>query len=186
MSSPGRNRRCALGGIGGMPRPAARVLLGSPIQICIQRIKRENMDTLSSQGKPTAAFEAMPDDVLIVEDDAIIAMDFEQAVQSLGVRSVRTAASVKQALELIAERAPYFALLDVGLGSDTSLVVADRLEALAIPFALVTGYSGDLALLSRFEDRPILSKPYVMDDLQAVLRNWSAPCASHGSKRPSD
>ncbi|MBN9042183.1 MAG: hypothetical protein BGP05_09890 [Rhizobiales bacterium 62-47] len=133
------------------------------------------METLPPQGQPVTALGAMPDDVLIVEDDAIIAMDFEEAILGLGVQAVRTAANVNEALAMIAERTPHFALLDVGLGSETSLVVADRLVELGVPFALVTGYRADLALFSRFAHRPILSKPYAMDDLQTVLRNWSVP-----------
>ena len=58
---------------------------------------------------------ALPNDVLIVEDDPIIALDFEDTILGFGVKRVRTAASVARALELIADRAPDFALLDVGL-----------------------------------------------------------------------
>ena len=48
----------------------------------------------------------MPDDVLIVEDDPIIALDFEDTILGFGVKTVRTAASVAKALEMIADRAP--------------------------------------------------------------------------------
>ena len=56
---------------------------------------------------------ALPDDVLIVEDDAIIALDFEDTILGFGVKTVRSAASVAKALEMIADRAPDFALLDM-------------------------------------------------------------------------
>ena len=64
---------------------------------------------------PLNCTPALPDDVLIVEDDPIIALDFEDTVLGFGVKTVRTAASVARALEMIADRAPDFALLDVGL-----------------------------------------------------------------------
>ena len=38
----------------------------------------------------------MPNDVLIVEDDPIIALDFEDTILGFGVKTVRTAASVAQ------------------------------------------------------------------------------------------
>src|SRR4029077_7162573 len=57
----------------------------------------------------------MPNDVLIVEDDPIIALDFEDTILGFGVKTVRTAASVAKALDMIADRPPDFALLDVGL-----------------------------------------------------------------------
>jgi CheY-like chemotaxis protein len=62
-----------------------------------------------------ASRDGMPDDVLIVEDDPIIALGFEDTILGLGVRTVRTASSVARALEMIADHAPDFALLDVGL-----------------------------------------------------------------------
>ena len=71
----------------------------------------------------------MPNDVLIVEDDAIIALDFEDTIAGFGVKHVRCAGSVARALRLIEERAPDFALLDVGLSSGKSFEVAERLQA---------------------------------------------------------
>lgn len=118
---------------------------------------------------------AMPNDVLIVEDDTIIAIDFEVTVMELGVQNVRTALHAADALAMIAERAPDFALLDVGLGDDTSFEVADRLDALRIPYAFVTGYRADVALASRFAGRPVLSKPCLREELEAALRGSPEP-----------
>src|SRR5258708_21540692 len=84
--------------------------------------------------------DGMPNDVLIVEDDPLIALDFEDTLLGFGVKTVRTAASVAKALELIADRAPDFALLDVGLVHEKSFAVAERLDAPKIPFVFVTGY----------------------------------------------
>ncbi len=118
---------------------------------------------------------AMPNDVLIVEDDTIIAIDFEATVMELGVQRVRTANHAADALTMIAERTPDFALLDVGLGNDTSFEVADRLDALRIPYAFVTGYRADVALAARFAGRPVLSKPCLREELEAVLRGSPEP-----------
>lgn len=133
------------------------------------------MEAVPSLTDPLAPSPVVPNDVLIVEDDAIIALDFEDAVRSCGVRSVRSAADIAEALQAIEARPPDFALLDVGLGSDTSFVVAERLDALGVPFAIVTGYSSDVELLARYASRPMLGKPYVMEELAAVLQNWRAP-----------
>ena len=62
------------------------------------------------------------------------------------MKSVRTAANVAKALELIAYRPPEFALLDVSLIRGKSFAVAERLEALKSPFAFVTGYGADTLL----------------------------------------
>src|SRR5258707_11026695 len=95
-----------------------------------------------------------PDDVLIVEDDLIIALDFEDTILGFGVKTVRTAASVARALEMIAERAPDFALLDVGLVHEKSFAVAERLDALKIPFVFVTGYGSAVVFPAAFPHAP--------------------------------
>ena len=114
-----------------------------------------------------------PEDVLIVEDDVIIALDFEETILGFGVKRVRTAARVAQAFEMIAERAPDFALLDVGLFNEKSFAIAERLDALKIPFAFVTGYGPMVAFPAAFADRPILAKPYSADALKALLTRSS-------------
>jgi CheY-like chemotaxis protein len=115
----------------------------------------------------------MPDDVLIVEDDPIIALDLEDTILGFGVTTIRTAGSVAKALDMIADRAPDFALLDVGLIREKSFAIAERLDALKIPFAFVTGYSADVGLPPAFADRPRLPKPFSTDALQALLKRRS-------------
>jgi CheY-like chemotaxis protein len=122
---------------------------------------------------PSSPFDdvGLPQDLLIVEDDAIIALDFEDIAVGLGVKRVRAVTTVARALALIADRAPDFALLDVRLGSGNSLAVAEKLDELKIPFAFVTGYGADVRLPPAFIDRPKLPKPCSSDALQALLRH---------------
>jgi CheY-like chemotaxis protein len=112
---------------------------------------------------------ALPSDVLIVEDDPIIALDFEDTILGLGVPQVRTVGSVAKALDMIADRAPDFALLDVSLIREKSFAVAERLEALRIPFVFVTGYGADVRLPVAFAHKPRLPKPCPADALEAAL-----------------
>ena len=114
--------------------------------------------------------DGMPNDVLIVEDDPIIALDFEDTLLGFGVKTVRTAGSVAKALALIDQQPPDFALLDVSLIREKSFAVAERLEALKIPFAFVTGYGADARLPAAFSDKPRLPKPYSTDALLALLQ----------------
>jgi CheY-like chemotaxis protein len=116
-----------------------------------------------------APYDGMPGDVLIVEDDPIIALDFEDTILGFGVKTIRTAGNVARALSMIADRAPDFALLDVGLVREKSFAIAERLEALKIPFVFVTGYDADLGLPPSLADKPRLPKPYSSDALKAVL-----------------
>ena len=89
----------------------------------------------------------------------------------MGVKTVRSAGSVARALALIDQQTPDFALLDVSLIREKSFAVAERLEALKIPFAFVTGYGADARLPAAFACKPRLPKPYSTDALQALLKN---------------
>lgn len=117
-----------------------------------------------------ASSDGMPGNVLIVEDDPIIALDLEDTILGFGVKTVRTAGNVVKALELIADQAPDFALLDVGLVREKSFAIAERLDALKIPFVFVTGYGADVSLPAEFADRPRLPKPCSSEALRAALK----------------
>ena len=116
-----------------------------------------------------ASLDGVPDNVLIVEDDPIIALDFEDTILGFGVKAVRIAGNVVKALEMIADQAPDFALLDVGLVREKSFAIAERLAELKIPFVFVTGYGADVRLPAALADKPRLPKPYSSDALKALL-----------------
>jgi light-regulated signal transduction histidine kinase (bacteriophytochrome)/CheY-like chemotaxis protein len=97
--------------------------------------------------------------VLLVEDNMIIAMDGEDALRDLGAE-VTTASSVGRAREAIAIQSVDMAVLDFNLGHETSLPVADLLAEKGIPFLFATGYGDGLDLPSRFENVVLLKKPY--------------------------
>jgi CheY-like chemotaxis protein len=123
-----------------------------------------------------APSDGLPHDVLIVEDDPIIALDLEDTILGFGVASVRSAGNVAVALDMIAARAPDFALLDVGLTDEQSFEIAEKLADLKIPFAFVTGYGAD-RVPAAFADRPRLPKPCSTDALLAVLTWRRGPAA---------
>jgi light-regulated signal transduction histidine kinase (bacteriophytochrome) len=97
--------------------------------------------------------------VLLVEDNMIIAMDGEDALRDLGAEVV-TAASVGRAHEAIAISTVDLAVLDFNLGHETSLPVADLLAERGIPFLFATGYGDGLELPQRFDHVTLLKKPY--------------------------
>jgi CheY-like chemotaxis protein len=142
---------------------ASPLRISSGIQVWTL-MRSEIMETASSDG-----ISAFPEDVLIVEDDLIITLDFEETILGFGVKTVRTAASVARALKMIADRAPDFALLDVGLVHEKRFAIAERLDALKIPFVFVTGYGPKAPFPAVFADRPTLEKPYSADALKALL-----------------
>ena len=111
----------------------------------------------------------MPKDVLVVEDNMIIALDAEDIMRKFGVGTVRSASSVAQALREISDRPPEFALLDVNLGTETSFEIAKRLTEIGVPFVFATGYGEQVAFPPEFSDAPKLRKPYSIDSLRAAV-----------------
>ena len=107
--------------------------------------------------------------VLLVEDSLIIAMDAEDILLKLGADSVATASSVPQALAELREGAPTAAILDINLGSETSLPIADRLHALGIPFLFATGYGEQAQLPAIHANVPVLQKPYTIEGVAKAL-----------------
>lgn len=107
--------------------------------------------------------------VLLAEDEPLIAMDGEAVLQSMGVQLVVLARSVSGGLNAIATSALDAAFLDLRLGADTSVPLAERLADAGVPFAFLTGYQGD-AIPITFKDRPVVAKPFTPDLLlQALL-----------------
>ena len=104
---------------------------------------------------------------LVVEDNLIIALDAADHLAALGCDPVHTAATVADALALVEGHEIAIAMVDANLGSELSVPVAARLDALGVPFVLATGETG--SPLGAFPNVPVLSKPYGTDALQAAL-----------------
>ena len=96
--------------------------------------------------------------VLVVEDEALIAMEIESALLDAGFAVVGPAASVAAGTALAAAEALWAAVLDVNLAGELVFPVADALAGRRVPFLFVTGYSLEV-LPPRFRDRPLLRKP---------------------------
>ena len=112
--------------------------------------------------------------VLLVEDNMIIAMDGEDALRDLGAE-VSTVASVGRAQEAIMVQSIDLAVLDFNLGHETSLPVADLLTQKGIPFLFATGYGDGLELPERFAHIVLVKKPYSGTTLAQALGPMIAP-----------
>lgn len=108
--------------------------------------------------------------ILLVEDDALIAMMVADMCDALGHGEPVQAASVAEALEALETRNGRrfaVALLDVHLGMDTVWPVADALASAAIPFAFMTGGGGTVP--PGHAGRPTLGKPFRVAELDSLL-----------------
>jgi CheY-like chemotaxis protein len=113
----------------------------------------------------------MPRDVLLVEDNGLIALNTEDMLREIGVVTVRVAGTVALALAAIEQGLPNFALLDVYLGGESAVEIADRLVKERVPFAFASGIGEAADLTAQFAGVRILRKPYSIDMLRAALWN---------------
>ncbi|GGI26471.1 HWE histidine kinase domain-containing protein [Bradyrhizobium guangdongense] len=109
------------------------------------------------------------DTALIVEDNLIIAMAAEVILLDLGARHVETAASVDQALRALARTRPSFALLDLNLGNESSIRVAQKLKELGVPFIFATGYGERAPIPLDLASAPVVQKPYTLEVVENAL-----------------
>lgn len=111
--------------------------------------------------------------VLIVEDEALIAMLLEDLVQELGFdgHAYATSNDALAALETL----PFdVAILDVNLGASLSYPVADALAAQGIPFAFATGY-GSGGVDPKYRGVTVMRKPIESGALKTVIEQLLNP-----------
>lgn len=106
--------------------------------------------------------------VLIVEDEALIAMLFEDILEDTACQIVGPAMNVRQAMELAGAAEIDIAVLDVNLNGESSFPVAVLLQSRGVPLVFSSGY-GSQGLPPEWQDRPTLPKPFTSDEVVDTL-----------------
>lgn len=110
--------------------------------------------------------------VLVVEDEPLIAMLTEDWLEDVGAQVLGPARSVREALQLIDQAlldgGISVAILDINLGGEAVLPVADYLAAVGVPFIFATGYEADCPR-GRHSATPVLTKPFASQVLMAAI-----------------
>jgi len=109
--------------------------------------------------------------ILVVEDEALVAMMLEDLLADLGCEVVGPAMRLDEGLALARLNGLDAAVLDINLGGERSYPIADLLDARGVPIAFVTGY-GHSGRPGR-SDR-VLQKPYREPQLRALLAEMLA------------
>ena len=101
-------------------------------------------------------------DVLIIEDEPIIAMDIEELVQNCGHNVVGVAATEAEAVELAEKFKPGLILADInlGIGGDGSSAVARIMRHHYAPVIFVTAYPERLLTGEDLEPAYVITKPF--------------------------
>ncbi|TPW30705.1 HWE histidine kinase domain-containing protein [Pararhizobium mangrovi] len=130
--------------------------------------KTENPASPDEAGASPAT-HAVPQRVLIAEDNMLIAMEAEDMVRDLGATEVVIVPSVAGAMQEIEQREFDFALLDVNLGDETSFVIAETLMSRGVRIGFASGYGDDARTPATLVDVPRISKPYSNDAIRELL-----------------
>jgi DNA-binding response OmpR family regulator len=106
--------------------------------------------------------------ILLVEDDALLAMDIEVVLQAAGYRVMGPAATTAEATTLLHRETPDLAVLDLNLGTEMSFAVFDYLARINVPFIILTGHSPEMVPVPHAH-RAVLQKPYELSNLLQII-----------------
>ncbi|EWY40201.1 regulator [Skermanella stibiiresistens SB22] len=115
--------------------------------------------------------EQLVANILIVEDDAIIAYDLTETVLAMGHKVCGTAATMEEALAAAAANQPSLALMDLRLahgGSGITTAQALR-ESRALPIIFVTAFAEELKQRGLDYLGPVIKKPFTREQIERAI-----------------
>jgi DNA-directed RNA polymerase specialized sigma24 family protein len=110
-------------------------------------------------------------EVVIIEDEPLIALDLVQLVNELGHRVVRVARTAEQAVEATRRLKPGLVLADIHLadGSSGLDAVNEILRTISLPVIFVTAFPQRLLTGTRPEPTFLITKPFQPQNVKAVI-----------------
>jgi CheY-like chemotaxis protein len=110
-------------------------------------------------------------DVVVIEDEPLIALDLQHIVTSLGHRVVKIARTERQAIDAVKRAQPGLILADIQLadGSSGLDAVNEILRTFSVPVVFVTAYPQRLLTGTRPEPTFLITKPFHPDNVKAIV-----------------
>jgi CheY-like chemotaxis protein len=114
--------------------------------------------------------------LLVVEDEALIALELESLLEDLGHTVVEVGGTLERALDLVEALGSGIdaAVLDANLAGKSAAPVAKALEARGVPFVVASGYEAEELRQFGFEG-PSLRKPYRGEEIARALARLPRP-----------
>lgn len=133
----------------------------------------ESADQVASdleQAKETIANQLISD-VMVIEDEAIIALHIKSIVKELGHNVVGVARTHAEAVALARQTAPELVLADISLADGSSGIdaVNDILQDIDVPVIFVTAFPERLLTGERPEPTYLITKPFEPSVLTATI-----------------
>jgi len=115
--------------------------------------------------------EQLATDVLIIEDEPIIALDLERLVGEMGHRVMGVAQTHSEAVRLAKDEAPGLVLADVRLADGSSGIeaVSDILKSYDVPVVFITAFPERLLTGERPEPAFLVTKPFKAEAVKALI-----------------
>ncbi|MEM7546403.1 MAG: response regulator [Pseudomonadota bacterium] len=107
--------------------------------------------------------------ILLVEDEALVAVEIELALQMQEALVIGPAMDVSLAVKLASEAIFDGAILDISINGGDALLVADILTRRDIPFLFHSAHGQRVRGLSKYDAAPVCSKPIPADQLMSHL-----------------
>jgi DNA-directed RNA polymerase specialized sigma24 family protein len=113
----------------------------------------------------------MATDVVIIEDEPLIALDLDQLVTDLGHRVVKIARTAQHAVEAVKTLRPGLVLADIHLadGSSGLDAVNEILRSISLPVIFLTAFPQRLLTGTRPEPTFLITKPFQPENVKAVI-----------------
>ena len=129
-----------------------------------------NVQSLLHQAQLDISQRAMAN-ILIIEDDAIIALNNAEIVREMGHKVIGTAARQAEALALVQKTAPDLILADIQLaeGDNGITTVQEILRSTDVPVIFVTGFPERLLTGKTLEPAFVITKPFEPDTLKTAI-----------------
>lgn len=105
--------------------------------------------------------------ILVVDDEPMVAIMLEDALQEFGYQVVGPVENLRSAVQLAGSERIDAAIVDINIDGQVSDAVADKLIERGIPFIFASGYARANGL--RYAQVPLLRKPFSVEDLQRAL-----------------
>ena len=159
--SPKAREAFLLVAVEGFTIPETAIILGSS-QTEAKMLLEEASDTILHQ---------VATDVMIIEDEPIIAMDLEALLESLGHKVIGIARTEKEAVRLAAAKRPGLVLADIQLADGSSGVdaVKNILENISVPVIFITAFPERLLTGENPEPTFLITKPFMPEMVKAVV-----------------
>lgn len=173
-----------------LPSQERQILLLTALEGFSNRDAAEilGIDEAEAQALLARAWQIVNDqvatNVLIIEDEPVIALDLVGLVREMGHSVVGVASSRKEAVAMARARRPGLVLADINLGDGGSglAAVKEILEIVEVPVIFVTAFPERLLTGERPEPTYLVTKPFQQDTLKVTI---SQALSGHANQAPT-